>query len=260
MAFAAVLLPAATASGAAPLQAMPDRVVVLTFDDASASHATFVAPLLKKYGFGATFFICEYPGFEDKAAYMTWEQIRLLHEMGFEVANHTRTHTHVDKMKKEQLVAELEAIEAKCKEQGIPRPVSFAYPAYATHPTALAVLAERGYLFARTGGSRPYRPDADSPLLIPSFSTSGTNKDRVIDALKQARAGQIVVLTIHGVPDVAHPQVTTPPELFEEYLRYLRDNRYTVIAMRDLARYVDPVKARDEAARRAADRVETPKE
>jgi peptidoglycan/xylan/chitin deacetylase (PgdA/CDA1 family) len=31
--------------------------IVLTFDDSVASHATFVAPLLKKYGFGATFFV-----------------------------------------------------------------------------------------------------------------------------------------------------------------------------------------------------------
>ena len=31
--------------------------IVLTFDDSVASHATFVAPLLKKHGFCATFFI-----------------------------------------------------------------------------------------------------------------------------------------------------------------------------------------------------------
>ena len=41
---------------------VPDKLVVLTFDDSVASHATFVAPLLKKHGFGATFFITE--GFE----------------------------------------------------------------------------------------------------------------------------------------------------------------------------------------------------
>jgi len=51
---------------------VPDKVVALTFDDASASHATFVAPLLKKFGFGATFFVCEFPpDFEDKSKYMT---------------------------------------------------------------------------------------------------------------------------------------------------------------------------------------------
>jgi peptidoglycan/xylan/chitin deacetylase (PgdA/CDA1 family) len=85
---------------------MRERVVVLTFDDASRSHATFVAPLLKKYGFGATFFICEFPPdfATDKTKYMTWKQIRSLHDMGFEIANHTRTHTHVDKMSKCELI------------------------------------------------------------------------------------------------------------------------------------------------------------
>ena len=33
--------------------------------------------------------------------------------------------------------------------------------------------------------------------------------------LDQARDSQIVILTIHGVPDYAHPAVTTPPELFK---------------------------------------------
>jgi hypothetical protein len=48
------------------------------------------------------------------------------------------------------------------------------------------------------------------------------------------------VLTIHGVPDSAHPWVTTPPALFEEYLHWLHDHRYTVIGLRDLAPYVAP--------------------
>ena len=38
---------------------IPDRLVVLTFDDASKSHYTIARPLLKKYGFGATFFVTE---------------------------------------------------------------------------------------------------------------------------------------------------------------------------------------------------------
>ena len=36
---------------------VPDKLVVLTFDDSVASQANYVAPLLKKHGFGATFFI-----------------------------------------------------------------------------------------------------------------------------------------------------------------------------------------------------------
>ena len=36
---------------------IPDRTVVLTFDDAVRSHLDFVAPLLKEHGFQATFFV-----------------------------------------------------------------------------------------------------------------------------------------------------------------------------------------------------------
>ena len=38
---------------------VPARVVVLTFDDAIASHSRLVRPILKQYGFGATFFPLE---------------------------------------------------------------------------------------------------------------------------------------------------------------------------------------------------------
>ena len=53
---------------------VPDKLVVLTFDDASKSHYTVARPLLKKYGFGATFLVTE--GFDfptNKRDYMTWE-------------------------------------------------------------------------------------------------------------------------------------------------------------------------------------------
>ena len=41
------------------LEPIPDKLVVLTFDDASKSHFTVARPVLRKYGFGATFFVTE---------------------------------------------------------------------------------------------------------------------------------------------------------------------------------------------------------
>ena len=64
-----------------------------------------------------------------------------------------------------------------------------------------------------------------------------------MEALQQAKNGKIVVLTIHGVPDKAHPWVTTPPELFQQYLQYLHDNRYKVIALKDLLYYINAERA-----------------
>ena len=69
------------------------RIVVLTFDNASASHFEVVRPLLLKYKFGATFFVTEGWDFSiNKKDYMTWEQIRFLEQDGFEIGNHTMDH------------------------------------------------------------------------------------------------------------------------------------------------------------------------
>ena len=48
------------------------------------------------------------------------------------------------------------------------------------------------------------------------------------------------MLQFHGVPEGEHPWVNTPRERFEEYMKYLHDHDFKVIALRDLARYVDP--------------------
>ena len=56
-----ILLSLAACAGAeaAGREPIPDRLVVLTFDDSVKSHFTVARPVLKRYGFGATFFITE---------------------------------------------------------------------------------------------------------------------------------------------------------------------------------------------------------
>ena len=83
-----------------------------------------------------------------------------------------------------------------------------------------------------------YDPVRDDPLLVPSWTTRENNRDTILRALTEARDGRIVVLTLHGVPDTAHPWVTIPVALFEEYLRALRDGGFRVVALRDVARYL----------------------
>jgi len=218
---------------------VPERLVVLTFDDGPVSHATFAAPLLKKYGCGATFFVCEFPpNFADKTLYMTWEQMASLHEMGLEVGNHTISHRSVTRQTPAEFSRDLEALQNKASTFGIPRMVSFAYPSYGHNAGAIEVLKEHGYRFARAGFDRPYEPTTDDRYAIPGFTATATNRDVILGAIRSATAGRIAVLTFHGVPDIEHPWVTTPPALFEEYLRFLKDHDYNVVALRDLARYL----------------------
>jgi peptidoglycan/xylan/chitin deacetylase (PgdA/CDA1 family) len=247
---ATLLGPTATAADREPI---PDRLVVLTFDDSVKSHFAVARPILKRYGFGATFFITE--GFHfatDKASYMTWEEIRALHDDGFEIGNHTVGHMGVTARNVDKLDEQLRAIERRCEEAGVPKPVSFAYPGNGIVPEALPVLRARGILFARRGGAPEfpyeegrgvaYEPGQDHPLLIPSAGDArpGWTLDNFKAAVDQARGGRIAVLQFHGVPEGEHPWVNTPRERFEEYMKFLHEGGYRAIALRDLARYVDP--------------------
>jgi hypothetical protein len=79
LAVAVLLLGVATHCGplAVAREPIPDRLVVLTFDDSVKSHFTIVRPILLAHKFRATFFITEGFNFKtDKERYMTWEDSR----------------------------------------------------------------------------------------------------------------------------------------------------------------------------------------
>ncbi len=161
----------------AQLAPIPAKLVVLTFDDSKASHYTVVRPLLKKYGFGATFFITEGFTFRTKKEdYLTWEQIAELHRDGFEIGNHTRDHMGLSKANLPRVKEQVDAINAQCAAHGIPAPTSFAYPGNTIDPGAIPILAELGFRFARRGGApdTPTTKATASPTsraaIIPCFS------------------------------------------------------------------------------------------
>jgi peptidoglycan/xylan/chitin deacetylase (PgdA/CDA1 family) len=231
---------------------IPDRLVVLTFDDSVKSHFTVVRPILLRHKFRATFFITEGFNFKtDKERYMTWEEIAHLHRDGFEIGNHTRDHMSVNRQNLNRLKDQVEAINDRCAEFGLPRTTVFAFPANGIDPGALQMLKTLGFKFARRGGAPEfpykegrgfaYEPGLDHPLLIPSAGDARptwTLEDFKL-AVNQAQFGRIAVLQFHGVPDLAHPWVHSPVERFEEYMNYLDDHHFHVIALGDLERYVD---------------------
>lgn len=232
---------------------IPNRLVVLTFDDSVKSHVTVAAPILKRYGFSATFFITEGFTFKtNKRDYMTWEEIQSLDRQGFEIGNHTRDHIGIKADNVDKLAEQLQGIDEGCARMGIKKPISFAWPGNHFAIEALPALRKHGIAFARRGGKPEFaydegrgvafEPGVDDPLLIPTTGDARPKwtLDDLIRAVSQAHGGRIAVLQFHGVPEGELPWVHTPRERFEEYMKYLHDHGYKVIALRDLSRYVDP--------------------
>ncbi len=249
-------------SRSANRQPIPDRLVVLTFDDSAKTHFTTVRPILLKYGFRATFFVTEGWDFAtNKRDYMTWEEIAQLHRDGFEIGNHTRDHLGISDKSAGKLSEQLSGIETRCVENGIPKPVSFAWPGNSTSLLALETLRQHGILFARRGGAPEhtyesgwgfaFEPGLDHPYLIPSAGDAKPKWELAdfIRAVSQARAGRIAVLQFHGVPDTAHNWVSTAVDRFEAYMHHLASEKYRVVALKDLAEFVDPTLTPKDAQR-----------
>lgn len=231
---------------------IPDKTVVLTFDDAVRSQITVVAPLLEQLGFKATFFIT-HNWMDDQAHFLSWEDVADLNRRGFEIGNHTWTHSAFDSAEKgAKLGQELQMVDDALARVGVPKPVSFAWPGDDFGPEALKQLQLHGIKLARRGmqpeipyGEVQVGPLLDvkknHPLLIPT--TGDAYPDWTFDHFKKvvagAKNGKIVVLQFHGVPDVVHPWVNTPPEMFRQYMFYLKEQGYRAIALRDLMPYFD---------------------
>ncbi len=237
---------------AGAVEPVPDKTIVLTFDDAVKSHIEVVAPILQEHGFGATFFVTHL-WMDDTERFMNWEQIAELHRMGFEIGNHSWTHPNFSSPKvAARLDAELALVEYELRQVGVPTPVSFAWTGNGFGPEALTALRNRGYAFARRGMQPEieygeivpgplYAPNAHDPLLIPTAGDAypSWTLDHFKKVVNRAKDGSIAVVQFHGVPDNAHPWVHTPVERFREYMAYLKKGGFNVIALRDVGAYID---------------------
>lgn len=229
-----------------------ERTAVLTFDDAVRSHRTFVAPLLADLGFSATFFVTRC-WMDDRDNFMSWEEIAEIAEMGFEIGNHSWSHSNFSTPKNAaRLEGELALVDNALAKVGVEKPISFAWCGNLFGPEALSKLNELGYRFGRRGLSPEledhalelgpaYDPSRHHRLLIPT--TGNAIPDWSLEFFKRVldRASEgVVVLQFHGVPDVAHDWVHTPPERFRKYMEELSRRGFSVLALRDLESPAEP--------------------
>jgi len=142
-------------------EALPKKAVVLTIDDGYKSAKTIAAPLLKQYGFPATFFIyTDFIGAGRNA--LTWDEVRELETQGFDVQAHSKTHNNLAAPGSDESPAERAArldAEVVATKQLIEKRIGaeiryFAYPYGGFDPEVVAKVKLAGYqggLGARKG-------------------------------------------------------------------------------------------------------------
>ncbi len=124
---------------------LPERPIILTFDDGYVDNYENAFPALKEFGFTGTFFILTDVTDRGEPAYMTWDMLKEMSEAGMSIEVHGREHLDMSNRDHDWLVYHLrgaaETIEANLGYQ--PRFVS--YPAGRFDDLVISTAQEVGY-------------------------------------------------------------------------------------------------------------------
>jgi peptidoglycan/xylan/chitin deacetylase (PgdA/CDA1 family) len=147
---------------------LPDRAVVLTFDDAFGNFADHAAPVLIRLGFRCTLFVvtghcggcndwASQPPSVPRLPLLSWNALRDLVGAGFEVGAHTVTHPHLPALPSELVEWEISTARETLEDRLGGGVSTFAYPyGSADAPTRAAVAVRyRGACGVRLGRARP---------------------------------------------------------------------------------------------------------
>ena len=152
---------------------IPPRSVVITVDDGFRSAYDIAYPILKSYGFRATFFI--YTDFLGGGRSLSWAAIDEMRASGMiDIQSHSKSHasftpadgeTEQSPLYAARLSTELDPSRAMLERQLGSQVKSFAYPYGDTSRLAIKLLSERNYTLAFTV-ERGANPSFSHPLLL----------------------------------------------------------------------------------------------
>jgi peptidoglycan/xylan/chitin deacetylase (PgdA/CDA1 family) len=129
---------------------LPEKPIILTFDDGYRDHYTHAFPLLRQYGYVGTFFLITSVIDSGDPAYLTWDMVKEMHQAGMEMQPHGYHHYDLKGRGNDFLVYEIvgakEAIEARTGE--IVR--FFSYPSGSYDDQTIAVLKSAHFWAAVT--------------------------------------------------------------------------------------------------------------
>lgn len=123
---------------------LPEKPVVLTFDDGYVDFYTIVYPLLKKYDMRATLFVLT-GAVDQNPNFLTWKQLEELRDYGIEIGAHTVTHPDLTAISSEEVEKELLTSKRELETRLGIKVDFFAYPTGYHNSQVVTQVQEAGF-------------------------------------------------------------------------------------------------------------------
>lgn len=133
--------------------------VAITVDDGCETDVLAIAPVLKEFSYGATFYITT--GWVGKPGYLSLAQLRELHDLGFEIGCHSMTHPYLSDLDATGLQREIADAKTALEQMLGSAIEHFSFPGGRGDVRAVQVAKEAGYKSVATSLPRANTPATD---------------------------------------------------------------------------------------------------
>ena len=123
---------------------IPEKSIVITFDDGYADNYANAFPILKELDMKATIFVIS--NFTDNDGYyMTSQQLKEMSDYGIDIQSHTASHSHLNQLTYEEQLNELKTSKEKIESITGKPVISIAYPFGDFDDNSIAASKDAGY-------------------------------------------------------------------------------------------------------------------
>lgn len=198
------------------------KVVCIVFDDGFKGQLE-VVPILDSFGFKATFAIVVRYVDGNFPLYFSWDQVKYLADKGMDIESHSYSHKHLNSLTSSELNFELAESKKILGSHGYETEI-FVYP-FGEYNNMVYEAVSNHYLCARGITNSIFNVMSGDRYAINAFGISNsTSMETFQSHLVGVRNSNISVLYYHRIC----------LSVFYEEMKYLKDNNFTVMTMKDV--------------------------
>lgn len=129
---------------------LPEKPIILTFDDGYLDNYEVAYPILQEYGFTGTFFVVSEFIDQQREGYMTWPMVEEMAAAGMRIESHSRTHPDLRGMDRDRLIWEILGSQETLAAHIGYTPRYFCYPGGSYDEATIQMLSELDFWGAVT--------------------------------------------------------------------------------------------------------------